>query len=125
MNPTDPQTANDVIKLVIPMQDGTQITTDFVNLRSINNVYITSPNLGSFDTIAPFSNNVIKKVPVSVGYGFMIVDQNMSTNDFLNCSRQTLKTLEFHIKDGRGRFINLHGMYVTFSIVFNKYNLET
>jgi len=43
----------------------------------------------------------------------------MSTNDYLNCSRQTLRTLEFHLRDGRGREIDL-----TFSIVFNKYGLE-
>ena len=95
-----------------------------MNLNHINNVYITSPNLGSFDTLATFSNNIIKKVPVTAGYGFMIVNQNMEVDDFLDCSRQTLRTLEFHLRDGRGREIDLKGMYVTFSLVFNKYNLE-
>ena len=52
----------------------------------------------------------------------MIVDQYMSTNDFLDCSKQTLRTLEFHLRDGRGNEISLNGMYITFSIVFNKYN---
>ena len=124
VDPNGPMTANDILKITTPTSDSQTLTTEFVNLQSINNVYITSPNLGSFDTIAPFSSNVIKKVPVNAGYGFMIVDQIMSTNDYLNCSRQTLRTLEFHIRDGRGRYINLHGMHVTFSIVFNKYNLE-
>ena len=124
VDPNNPMSANDLLKITIPKSDSQLLTTDFVNLQSINNVYITSPNLGSFDTIAPFSNNIIKKVPVTAGYGFMIVDQIMSTNDYLNCSRQTLKTIEFHIRDGRGRYVNLHGMHVTFSIVFNKYNLE-
>jgi hypothetical protein len=107
------------------MNYNTTLTTGFVNLNHINNVYITSPNLGSFDTLATFSNNIIKKVPVTAPYGFMIVDQYMSSNDFLDCSKQTLRTLEFHLRDGRGNEINLNGMYITFSIVFNKYNLET
>lgn len=125
VDPNNPMTANDIVKIVTPMEAGTILTTDFVNLQSINNVYITSPNLGSFDTLAPFSNNIIKKVPVTAGYGMMIVDQNTTSNDYLNCSRQTLRTLEFHIRDGRGRYVNLHGLHITFSIVFNKFNLET
>ena len=60
---------------------GINFTCDFLKLHTINNIYITSPNLGSFDTISNFSNNVIKKVPVTSDYGFMIIDQNMSSND--------------------------------------------
>ena len=124
VDPGNLQSANDIITHVKPMVRNSTFTTGFVNLNHINNVYITSPNLGSFDTLATFSNNVIKKVPVNASYGYMVVDQVMSTNDFLNCSRQTLRTLEFHLRDGRGREIDLKGMYITFSIVFNKYNLD-
>jgi len=85
---------------------------------------MTSPNLGSFDTIASFSNNVIKKVPITQPYGYMVVDQTGTNNDFLDCSRQTLRTMEFHLKDSRGRFVNMHGMNVSFSIVFNKFNMN-
>jgi hypothetical protein len=120
----NPQSANDILKFTSPMDITTSVNTGFLNLSHINNVYITSPNLGSFDTIATFSNNIIKQVPVTSSYGVMVVDQFISTNDYLNCSRQTLRTLEFHLRDGRGREIDLKGMYVTFSIVFNKYNLE-
>ena len=123
-DPGNLKSANDVLTLVSPMKLTTSYQTGFVNLTHTNNVYITSPNLGSFDTLATFSNNIIKKVPVNAPYGYMVVDQNMSTNDFLNCSRQTLRTLEFHLRDGRGREIDLKGMYITFSLVFNKYNLE-
>jgi len=124
VDPYNVKSANDVLKLVSPMDETTSITSGFVNLNQIHNVYLTSPNLGSFDTIASFSNNIIKKIPVTADYGQMILDQFISTNDFLDCSRQTLKTLEFHLRDGRGNEINLHGMYITFSLVFNKYNLE-
>ena len=120
----NPRSANDVLTRVSPMANTTSYTTGFVNLNHVNNVYITSPNLGSFDTLATFSNNVIKEVPVTSNYGVMVVDQVMTTNDYLDCSRQTLRTLEFHLRDGRGREIDLKGMYVTFSLVFNKYNLE-
>jgi len=121
------KSANDILKINTPTKyydSGVTFASDFVSLQPINNVYITSPNLGSFDTLSPFSNNVIKKVPVTVPYGYMIIDQNSSNNDFLNCSRQTLRTIEIHLKDSRGRYVNLHGMNVSFSIVFNKFNIE-
>jgi hypothetical protein len=97
-------------------------SSEFLNLNWINNIYISSPNLGSFDTI--FAGNgathIIKKVPVTVNYGFMVIDQLMNPNEYLDCSRQTLQSLEFHLKTSRGQFVPLHGAHVSFSILFNK-----
>ena len=87
IDPGNLKSANDIITLVKPMSFNTTMKNGFINLNHINNVYITSPNLGSFDTLSTFSNNIIKKVPVTSPYGFMIVDQYMSTNDFLVCSK--------------------------------------
>ena len=126
-DPADPKSANDTLKIFTPTKlfmDGETFQSDFISTQPMYNIYITSPNLGSFDTISTFSNNVIKKVPITVPYGYMIVDQNSSPNDYLNCSRQSLRTIEFHLKDSRGRYINLHGMHVSFSIVFNKFNVN-
>ena len=119
---------NDIIKNYArvsaphPLDTTHPYNIDFVNLQPVNNVYMTSPTLGSYDTLSTFSNNVIKKIPVTADYGYMIVDQFIAMNDFLDCSKQTFKTLEFHLRDGRGRVINLHGSHISFSIVFNKYS---
>ena len=107
-------------KNINPLDADIGYVCSFLNLQIINNVYITSPNLSSYDTVSSFTNNIIKKVPVTANYGYMIFDPGMATNDFLDCSSQTLKTLEFHIKVGKGRCINLHNARITFSIVFNK-----
>ena len=104
VDPGNLRSASDIITHVKPMVRDSSFTTGFVNLNHIN--------------------NVIKKVPVNASYGYMVVNQVMSTNDFLNCSRQALRTLEFHLRDVRGREINLKGMYIPFSILFNKYNLD-
>jgi hypothetical protein len=96
VNPGNIASANDLLNnTVIPALNYNQslpFKCNFLNLHPINNVYITGPNLGSFDTLAAFSNNIIKKVPVLSNYWFMIIDQFMTTNDFLDCSRQTIKT---------------------------------
>ena len=65
IDPGNLKSANDIITLIKPMNYNTTMKTRFVNLNRINNVYITSPNLGSFDTLSTFSNNIIKKVPVT------------------------------------------------------------
>jgi len=70
----NPQSAHDLFKFDKSMEVNATLITGFVNLNHINNVYITSPNLGSCDTIATFSNSMNKKVPVHAVYGFMIVD---------------------------------------------------
>jgi hypothetical protein len=45
----------------IEVGPGLSMTSPVLKLHIINNVYITSPTLGNYNTIAPFSNNVIKK----------------------------------------------------------------
>ena len=57
---TNPQSANDIFRFVKPMEVTATLNTGFVNLNHINDVYIASPNLGSFDRIATFSNRLKK-----------------------------------------------------------------
>ena len=52
----------------------------------------------------------------------MIFDQVMSGNDFLDCSRQTIKTIEFNLKDVNGNLVPFHGSNVSFSIIFDQLN---
>jgi len=123
-------TCNDIINNEDKFSSGSgdykTYSSGFLSLNWINNIYISSPNLGSFDTIfaGRGDNNIVKKVPVLVNYGYQIVDQLMSTNEFLDCSKQTLQTLEFHLKTGKGIYVPLHGAHVSFSLVFNKFNAD-
>jgi len=91
----------------------------FLNFQAINNMYLSSPNLGTFTTIgARGESTIIKKIPVSAEYGYMIIDRSTSVHDYLECGKCTLKTIEFHLKDSKGRFVPLHGCNISFSIVF-------
>jgi hypothetical protein len=95
----------------------------FLNLQPIRNLYIHSPSLGSYKTIGPrHERTIIKKVSVSANYNEMIFDQVLTGNDFTDCSLQTLRTIEFHIRDSRGNYVNFHGSNLSFSIIFSKMN---
>lgn len=128
VDPNNINSANEIINNTVSTNTLNEqkypFKTGFLSLNWVNNIYISSPNLGSFNTIfaGKGDTNIIKKVPVTVNYGYMVIDQYMSTNDFLDCSKQTLQTLEFHLKTGKGVYLPLHGSHVSFSLVFNKYN---
>ena len=62
----------------IPLDEGIRYVCNFLSLHVTSSVYIASPNLGSYDTVAPFSNSIIRKTPVTANYGYMIIDQYMS-----------------------------------------------
>ena len=120
---TSPNSANEILNNIVspsPTYDQNNgMTINRLRLQPIHNIYITSPNLGSFDTVSNFSNNIIKQVPVTSDYGYMIVDRLVSFADYLNCGCATLKTLEFHMRDGRGNYVNLYNNHVSFTIVFD------
>ena len=100
-------------------------TTQYVDLQPIKNIYIHSANLGSFKTIGPKGEStIIKKVPVTANPNEMIFSTVTSSSDYLDCSRQTLKTISFELKDAHGKIINLHGANLSFSIVFDKYRSD-
>ena len=91
-----------------------------LNLQTIRNIYIHS-SLGNYNTLgARGETTIIKKVPVSADKGGMIFDQVMTGNDFGDCSKQTLRTISFELKDSRGNHINFHGNNLSFSIIFSR-----
>ena len=99
---------------------GTSWFSEVISLQPIRSVYLYSPNLGSFHTIGPTGEaSIIKVIPVTAGPGFMIFDQVTASNDYLDCSRQTLRTLEFQLKDVHGNLVPLHGSHLSFSLVFD------
>jgi len=58
---------------------------------------------------------------VTASFGIMIVDRMTGVQrDYLDCSKQSLKNIEFQLRDSRGNDIPLHGAAVSLRIVFVK-----
>ena len=91
-----------------------------LQLQPIRNVYIHS-NLGSFSTLgARGEQDICKKVPVNNNFSEMIFsDYNAGEADMLDCSKQTLRQLNFKITNVDGIVIPLHDNHVSFSIIFH------
>ena len=123
----DPQSLNKFLgnttsKTFIP--DDPSNSSGFFSKRlqfnPIKYIFIKSANLGTFNTLGSFGERtVIKKVPVMVPQGEMILDDTRSGNDMLSCEKQTLKRLEFTITDEVGNVLDLNGHDVSFSLIFS------
>jgi hypothetical protein len=118
------QSANGVIKNIeskSTIHNTENPLISYIDLQPIRNIYIKSPNLGNYNTLGLRGEcDIIKKVPVTADFNQMIFDNSIVTNDFLDCSRQTLRTLEFILTDSAGHEIPFHGSFVSFSIIFDQ-----
>ena len=127
--PATPFSCNDILnstqKNSIQNNASTPYTSGALEMLAFRNIYLTSPNLSSFSTLgARGESNIIKKVPVSSDFGYLIIDSFQSSHDWLDCSGMTLNNLEFVLKDVKGNVIPLHGSHVSFSIVFSRKELD-
>jgi hypothetical protein len=90
-----------------------------LNLQGFRSLYISSSTLSNYDTLGPRGeNSIIKKVITNADFGYLIVDQSVSGHDYLGCSRMTLNSIDFQIRDVKGDLIPLHDSPVSFTIVF-------
>ncbi len=121
---TDPATINGIIETYGVTTNINQASghwlSGFLDLLNHHNVYIHSGNLGALKTIGPHGvNTVVKKVPVSSSFGYLIIDNVVSAHDTLDVGGQVLTTLRFRLSDGKNNTINLHGASWSFSIIFS------
>ena len=91
-----------------------------INLQGFRAVYLSSSNLSNFNTLGPRGeNDIIKKVMTTSDFGYLIIDQVVSDHDWLDCSRMTLNTIDFQIKDVKGNYINFRDSPLSFTKVFS------
>ena len=71
----------------------------FIDLLNIHNIYIHCPNLGHFNSIGVRGEStIIKKVPVSSSFGYLIIDTVVSPHDKMDVSRQNVKTIQITLR---------------------------
>ena len=93
----------------------------FVDMYPLRNIYLTCSGLGNFNTMSVSGDrNIIKKIPVTAGFGDVIFYESATGLDYLDCSHQTLSRISFQLKDIHGNLIDLNGAHISFSIVFSR-----
>jgi hypothetical protein len=126
MNPQSPQSINEILQIsgansTYVNSPSVPFTTGFLNLLNYQDIYLTSGNLGSFDSQgARGESSIIRKICVNAAWGFSIIDKLSWDSDVMSCSKAALSTLDFQLRDVRGRIVPLHGAHVSFTIKFKE-----
>ena len=120
----NPQDFNEIIGNLESVSTYHQFPTAYetkaINLQTIRNLYLHS-SMGNYNSLSvQGESTIIKKIPVTANKNEYIFDQVMTSNDFGDCSNQTLRTISFQLKDSKGNDINLHGNNWSFSIIFSR-----
>ena len=111
------QSANELLS-IFEMSMSEVYQTGIINLMRYRNLYLTCPSLSNYSTLSPNgSSNVIKKIPVSAGYGEIIYNNTFSLHDYIDVSKLMIKVFEFQVCDSYGNVVNLRNMPVSFSLV--------
>ena len=64
----------------------------FIDLFNAHSIYLLCPNLGHFNSIGVRGRStIIKKIPVSPSFGYLIIDSVVAPHDKINVSRQLIK----------------------------------
>ena len=120
---TNPRSINNALRNFTPKINthNDPYISGYIDLFPIRNVYIIAHGLGNFNTMSISGERaIVKKVPVTSGYGEIVHDQNVVGIDYLDCSKLTLSRLGFQVKDVFGRIIDLNGQHRPFSMVFSR-----
>jgi hypothetical protein len=121
-NPSQPNSCNDIITNRTPYTNthSSPWTSGMLNLQGFRAVYISSSTLTNYNVLGPRNeNNIIKKVLTSSDFGYSIIDEIVSDHDYLDCSRMTVTSIDFQVKDCKGNLIPFHDSPVSFCIVFS------
>jgi hypothetical protein len=87
---------------VVPTSNASSITGSYpINLSGSNHIDIQT-DIGSHNYAASGKNNILFRVPLTVGFGGQIYYDN-TESDFMRISTDNLRNLELRLLDDRGR----------------------
>jgi hypothetical protein len=120
---SNPQSVNEVLgNLTGASTLALNYISQFLDFGFVRDIYIHSPTLTSYHTLGcRGESSIIKKIPVTSSFGSYVVDSITDRQDFLDVSKLCLRTLEFQLRDVKGNVIPLHGVNVSFSLIFSTY----
>ena len=98
----------------------------YLNMQPIRNLYLHS-SIGTYTTVAKrpngYDNTIINHIAVNSNFNEMIFDELNTSNDWLECGGQALKKLDFQLKTSTGKIVPLHGVNMSFALIFTR-NLD-
>jgi hypothetical protein len=82
-------------------------------------LYIVCPQLGTFGNLGPQGErDILKKILVTAGPNELMFNQDINTDDYVDVSKLSIRSINFRLTDVYGNVINLHGQNWSFTLIF-------
>jgi len=96
--------------------------TGHTDIRNYHTLFLHSSSLGSYNTIGPLGvKSVLVRIPVTVDYGDIVRQHHSGlVHDYIDCGGQTLRTLQFSLRDGWNREVDIQGGNLSFTLLFTE-----
>ena len=84
------------------------------------NLYLHSSTLTGYHSIGPMGvRSVLARIPVHTEYGQLIIKQHSALiHDYVDCGALSLRTIQFSLRDGNNREVDLRGGNISCTLLF-------
>ncbi len=98
----------------------TALDTGHLDIRNYHSLYLHSSSLTNYHSHGPLGvKSIISKINVTSQFGDMITKSHSGlVHDYVDCGSMTLRTLQFSLRDGNNREVDLRGGNLSFTLLF-------
>ena len=90
-----------------------------VNVASTRVLYLTSPNLGQYNSLGPRGeSDILRAIYLDQPFGSYTSDRLTSPFEHIEVGGQQLQSLRFRLTDGNGQVVDMKGRSIVFSVLF-------
>jgi hypothetical protein len=96
------------------------LESEFLDVRHIHSLYIHSDSFTSYNSSGPGgSRSILCRIPVNTQFGDQIEwRHNGLPHDYVACGQISAATLQFSLRDGYNREVDLQGSHISFTLLF-------
>jgi hypothetical protein len=109
---------NDNYDYTKPYTSSNPWVSGVIDVMGIHNIYITCSQFGNNSIGPKGEKNILKKVVVNTPFGGIITENWLNDQDYTDCSKQLIRSLDFRLTDSYGNTLELHGGHVSFTLIF-------
>ena len=94
-------------------------TTNFIDLVPFKNLYLHCNEISHYNQLTVAGNSsIVKKINVTVPYLGVINDNELSPEDYIDCSNKLFRRLNFRLTNHLNQVVNLNGVDISFTLTF-------
>ena len=94
-------------------------TTNFIDLVPFKNLYLHCNEISNYNQLTVAGNSsIVKKINVTVPYLGVNNDNELSPEDYIDCSNKLFRRLNFRLTNHLNQVVNLNGVDISFTLTF-------